>query len=190
MVRMNQDDLRVQRTHRLLREALIALMDEREYEQITVREITQQAQVGYKTFFRHYENKQALFLVILEEALVEFQEVLLPATAGSEVAERNTLTAVQFAAKNGTLMKAVFHSPFSTELMAPLVAFGLQEGKTSFGGTELPDDLVAHHFIATMISLLKWWLDHDKPCSAEEMAAYINQLLIQPMKNLQKGTSL
>ncbi|MCA9994214.1 MAG: TetR/AcrR family transcriptional regulator [Anaerolineales bacterium] len=184
---MNQDDLRVQRTHRLLREALIDLMDEGDYEQITIREITQRAQVGYKTFFRHYEGKQALFLAIVEESLVAFQGVLLPATA-AQAPERNTLTAVQFAAKNATLMKAVFRSPFADELLAPLVAVGLQEGRAAFSGTGLSDDLVAYHFVSTMISLLKWWLDHDQPCSAEELAEAINQLLIRPLENLQKGT--
>lgn len=79
------------------------------------------------------------------------------------------------------LVKAIFRSPFANELLAPLVAVGLQEGCAAFSGTGLSDDRAAYHFVSTMISLRKWWLDHDQPCSAEELANASNQLLIRPL---------
>src|SRR5215471_3654006 len=55
-----QGDLRVRRTHKLLWEALMALMAERAFEEITVKEICDQAMVHRTTFYKHYEDKYAL----------------------------------------------------------------------------------------------------------------------------------
>ena len=93
---MNTADLRVQRTRRLLREALIELVSSQGYESITIRDITQRAQVGYKTFYRHYTSKEALLQTILDEIVADFQKALL-SPAAPNAPDTNTLVAVQFA---------------------------------------------------------------------------------------------
>ncbi len=180
---MNQADLRVQRTHRLLREALIDLVTSQEYESITIRDITQRAQVGYKTFFRHYASKEALLQAMLNEIVTDFQAALL-APAAANAAHNNTLRAVQFAKAYAAPLLMLMHSTKSTQLLAPLTTLGLAEGHRFFGGSELPDELVAHHFASSMLSLLQWWLEHDMPFSVEEMADYINRLLIRPIEEI------
>ena len=180
---MNTADLRVQRTRRLLREALIELVSSQGYESITIRDITQRAQVGYKTFFRHYTSKEALLQTILDEIVADFQKALL-SPAAPNASDANTLVAVQFAKDYRELLLMLMHSAKATQLLAPLTALGLAESQRFFSGTKLPDALVAHHFTASMLSLLQWWLEHDMPYSVEEMAGYLNQLLIQPIKTL------
>src|SRR5579884_3835195 len=55
-------DLRVRRTQRLLWEALIALMDERDFEEISVTDICDRAMVHRTTFYKHYEDKYDLLM--------------------------------------------------------------------------------------------------------------------------------
>ena len=50
---MDTQDRRVRRTQNLLAKALIALTLEKGYEAVTIRDITQRADVAYATFFRH-----------------------------------------------------------------------------------------------------------------------------------------
>ena len=47
-------DRRVRRTRRALAEALVALASTRPYETITIRDITDRADIGSATVFRHY----------------------------------------------------------------------------------------------------------------------------------------
>ena len=68
---MNENDLRVQRTRSLLRQALIELVQEQGYEPISVRDITKRAQVGYKTFYRHYDGKEALLQALVGSIIDE-----------------------------------------------------------------------------------------------------------------------
>lgn len=67
-------DLRVQRTRRLLREAFMYLMSQKDFQSITVRDIAEQAQVHRTTFYDHFVDKYEL----LEDAIHEsFRQALL-----------------------------------------------------------------------------------------------------------------
>src|SRR5215207_6950115 len=64
-------DPRVRRTRRLLRDALISLILKKDFASITIKEITDRAEVAYITFFRHYESLDQLLMEVLDEGLVE-----------------------------------------------------------------------------------------------------------------------
>jgi len=55
-------DRRVERTQRLLTEALMELVRERDYDDITVQDILDRADVGRSTFYAHFRNKDQLLL--------------------------------------------------------------------------------------------------------------------------------
>src|SRR5689334_4808121 len=59
---MARSDRRIVRTRNLLAQALVALTLEKNYDAVTIREITDRAEIGYATFFRHYPDKDALLL--------------------------------------------------------------------------------------------------------------------------------
>src|SRR5690348_1078975 len=66
-----QTDLRIRRTHKLLQEAMIALIAERGFDAITVGDIADRAMVNRATFYRHYEDKYDLVAKIFEETANE-----------------------------------------------------------------------------------------------------------------------
>src|SRR5690348_11622022 len=75
---IESQDRRVKRTQRLLAQALIALTLERGYDTVTIRDITQRADIGYATFFRHYHDKDALLADVLQVVLEELLDRLQP----------------------------------------------------------------------------------------------------------------
>src|SRR5688572_396709 len=64
-------DRRIRRTRRQLCEAMLALLVERDYESITVQEITSRADVNRATFYHHFERKEDLLAVALENQFDE-----------------------------------------------------------------------------------------------------------------------
>ncbi len=181
---MNEDDIRVQRTQRALQQAFMELLKEQSYDEVSVRAIAQQAGVGYKTFYRHYPDKEALLYAILGEILQEGQAVLLPPTSPL-AAEQNTINAFRYASRYRDLFRVLLRSPVAETLIQPLIDFGLAEGHRFFGGSGVPDALVAYHFVTGMQYLLRWWLEQGQEYSPEEMAEYVNRLLIRPIGTLQ-----
>src|SRR2546430_13515498 len=62
-------NVRVRRTQKLLREALIELIDERGFDAITIGELTSRAMVSRAAFYRNYQDKYDLVEQIFEEAM-------------------------------------------------------------------------------------------------------------------------
>ena len=62
-------NLRVRRTQKLLREALIELIEEHGFDAISVGEITERAMVSRASFYRNYKDKYDLVEQIFEEAI-------------------------------------------------------------------------------------------------------------------------
>lgn len=56
------DDRRVQKTRKLLSDAFVALVIEKGYDAVSIRDITEKANVGRSTFYFHYESKEQLML--------------------------------------------------------------------------------------------------------------------------------
>ena len=63
------NDLRVTRSQRFIREALIDLIEERGFDALSVGEITARAMVSRATFYRHYRDKYDLVEQIYAEAM-------------------------------------------------------------------------------------------------------------------------
>jgi AcrR family transcriptional regulator len=59
---VRKEDRRVERTQRLLREALFSLIQEKGFEALSVQEIIDRANVGRATFYAHFDNKEDLLV--------------------------------------------------------------------------------------------------------------------------------
>jgi AcrR family transcriptional regulator len=69
----NLDDPRVKRTRQLLQQALIALIQEKAFQDITVQDIADRATVNRATFYAHFEDKYSLLDTCMRE---QFQQML------------------------------------------------------------------------------------------------------------------
>lgn len=72
----SKQDRRIRRTRRLLKESLIQLMQEKEFMNISVREVTERADLNRGTFYLHYQDTRHLLQDIENETLLEFQQML------------------------------------------------------------------------------------------------------------------
>lgn len=69
-------DLRVIKTRRTIRNALVDLMSEKELSAITISELSARAEVNRKTFYRHYRTIADVVSELENEILSEFSEIL------------------------------------------------------------------------------------------------------------------
>src|SRR5260370_8493518 len=95
-MKKEKKDRRIQRTRRLLRDALFTLIVERGYEMITVEEITERANVGRATFYAHYKDKEDLLLSSLEEIFYETAATIGPISEETFQARENPHSTLAF----------------------------------------------------------------------------------------------
>ena len=68
-------DLRVLKTRRAIRNAFVDLLGQRRFEDITVQEIIQKAEINRKTFYNHYRDKFDLADSCMESIAAEIREL-------------------------------------------------------------------------------------------------------------------
>jgi AcrR family transcriptional regulator len=176
-------DRRIRRTHKLLQEALIQLTLEKGYESVTIRDITERADVGYATFFRHYPDKEALLAAVLRSMKEDFQVLLAPHSIVSNSEKTGTLV-FQYVADNRDLCKVLLDSTDIMSLLKPVQDMGLQEIGQMFGASNkhsIPIEVAAYHLIMSLIMLIRWWLDNDMPYTPDLMGEIAATLIIRPV---------
>ena len=189
---MNPTDRRVRRTHKSLGDALIALSLEKDYDEITIQEITDRADIGYRTFFRHYADKDELLKDVLGSVREEMRALMSPPPLedflNPEIQSgdlQNSAIIFQHVQENSDLYRVLIFS--NRGLVQPLKEFAIQEFSSNYAPlleTEVPFDLITNHIVSGMLTLLRWWLEHDMCYPAEEMGNYAFRLVIQPIREL------
>lgn len=88
-------DPRVRRTRQLLEDALVSLLQEKPYSEITVKEIATRATVNRATFYAHFIDKEDLFRYFCRNSFKRILEETLPdASTPYEEYLNSLLTAV------------------------------------------------------------------------------------------------
>lgn len=119
-----KEDRRIRRTKRLLRQALAELMNEKEFKDITVKEITERADLNRGTFYFHYTDTYDLREKIENELSDSFREVLSSYQPTPEnYSTRQMLEhAVSFVEENKFLIRTLFNNNAGEGLQTKFMA--------------------------------------------------------------------
>ncbi|MBC8508155.1 MAG: TetR/AcrR family transcriptional regulator [Anaerolineales bacterium] len=189
---MEQIDRRVRRTKKSLEEALIALALEKGYDAITIQEITDRADIGYRTFFRHYADKDELLKDVLSATLLELQDLMAPPPP--ELFMDPNFSATEFinisvlfkhVQENSNLYRVLLDS--DRTIIQTVIAFAEKNIRSRFHllrELDVPKDIIANHMISAPLALVRWWLDAGMPYSAEEMGEYAFRLVVLPIRDM------
>ncbi len=69
------------------------------------------------------------------------------------------------------------------QYVSDLMTSHLEQRFPHNGNRAVPREVMVHYFVSSFLALLTWWLDHDMPCSADEMDAIFNALTMPGIKN-------
>lgn len=178
---MEKKDRRVKRTHRLLKAALLELVSEQPYESVTIRDITDQADIGYATFFRHFDGKDDLMLEIFTEIVEELES--LAKDHGEKYFENEGYLLFEHVSKNRLLYESILGSYAFTkkfrEQLKLMIQVHLDGRRHQFANPTIPFEVAAIHMASSVLGLIDWWITNDAPYSIESMAMIYERLVIQ-----------
>lgn len=182
---MHKIDRRIQRTQRALMDALVTLSLEKGYDAISIRDITERANVSYSTFFRHYAEKDELLAELLKSVANEL--ILLINHNPNKTKDAEGRLIFQHVADNQAFFRLLFSSQGTSRVMrnieADIAASVIQTNSLSEDDV-IPPDIAANHLVVTILALIRWWLDHDMPYGIDRMAAIYSRLIIQGFTNI------
>lgn len=184
----DQLDPRVVRTRKLLREALIDLIPEKGYDEITIKDITDRATLNRATFYLHYRDKEDLLDRGFEEIWDELtRENPFPKAPGGKLsldATRETvLTDFEHLAKHADFYRVMIGKHGLAHFiyrMQEYVYVSTKQRLETLGPSRHPADVpleIVLHFVASAyVGLMHWWLENDMPSAPGEMADLIVKL--------------
>ncbi len=175
------DNLRVRRTQKLLREALIDLIEERGFDALTVGEITERALVSRAAFYRNYKDKYDLVEQIFAEAMQAlFKAIAEPSLVHSpEIWVRFFEHIAQYERLYRALLGRKGSSWFVLKMRASLVDLIKEFGRLAQSQWQPPpaqplyptsDELIPDLVATMLVEAITWWLEQDRPYPPEEIA--------------------
>jgi AcrR family transcriptional regulator len=171
-------DARVRRTRDALGDALIALMQEKAFETITVQDVLDRAHVSRSTFYSHYSDKDDLLMSDAEEF---FESLAMALSLRGDKSDRvfpveeffaHLVDAQQFF--KALVKSGKFHD--NMELARGQFARGIERRLSELpGGQAIPAGqlpAIAFTHAGALLSLLTWWIDRgmrEPPAEMDEL---------------------
>jgi AcrR family transcriptional regulator len=184
-------DRRIQKTQRLLHEALFSLIHEKSYNAIVVKEILDRANVGRSTFYTHFRNKDELLVSGIHDLLRSVQSAGRPPSAtryermlwfSLPIFEHISHYRRAREARIGTRGRAIMHEHLQhvlADLMAEDVRKEFQRRREKVG--QVPPELFVQYVASTFILVLHWWVDRGSPLSPKEVNDVFRALVLPTM---------
>jgi AcrR family transcriptional regulator len=176
-------DRRTRRTRDALGDALVELMHEKPFAEITVQHVLDRAGVGRSTFYTHYRDKDDLFISDVEEfwemisSMLERQgedsnRVAPVRELFAHVAEAKTFRDALVASGKIHDVMNLGQGVFARAIERRLTKLSAKQGAPPGQFAAM-----AHALAGAMFSSLMWWIDRGMPVSAAEMDDAFHRLV-------------
>ena len=181
MVRKKKPDRRIQRTRHSLTHAMVELVTEKRFDDITVQNLIDRADIGRSTFYTHFRDKEDLFQKNWE-GFVDFcaQQIIW------EKAGKGSFMPIIFLFDHLKDVQPFYQGLVRSRKSDALFKSGterLSERITEALRTRvrhapsIPIPVLANYLAGELFGLLKWWLDERMPYSPERMDEIYHQLV-------------
>ncbi|MBN1678745.1 MAG: TetR/AcrR family transcriptional regulator [Anaerolineae bacterium] len=175
---MRKKDRRVERTHKLLREALIILSLRKGYDSVTIQDITDHANLGRATFYLHYRDKDDLLLNTLQTIVDDLLAVIEPELGNvftlGDISP--ILTIFRHAEENRDLYRIILRGRGAAAAERRLREYAAASAQSyievALHGrpAAIPVEIAANYFAHSMLGLIDWWLEKGQAYPADYMA--------------------
>ncbi|WP_395396982.1 TetR/AcrR family transcriptional regulator [Novosphingobium sp. BL-8A] len=171
-------DARAVRSSKALRDALLHLLEQKPFDQITVRDICATASIHYATFFRHHPSKEALLEHVAADQIATVVDLSMRIDVG--IGDETAFRAIcQYIDEHRALWTVLLNGgagpAMREEWLKKAKAVAAEREPL---GSWLPKDLGTICSVAIIVETLSWWLDQPRESfTISDIAGYLHKLL-------------
>lgn len=174
-----QEDKRIRRTKKLLRQALTRLMQQKDFQSITVTDVVREADINRGTFYAHYRDVYDLREKIEAEMIEDFRDLIedLHPTEASSI-QPVLARAVDYLEENREIVRALVRGT-GVEGFGRKMITVLEECHLEIRPFRSVEDTYAARFLATgIVGMMEKWITEPQPIPKNEIVALINRVLM------------
>lgn len=174
-------DARQVRSRQALTGALLELLGEKPFDQLTIREIATRAGIGYATFFRHFSTKDALLSDVASEKIAALLARVAPILFDVDSFEAS-LALCNYVAEDRKLWATLLTGGAAGIVRKEFVGLAHELARNiAYRSDWLPADLGIRHGTGAVIDILAWWLAQPDAIAAPRLAVILDRLVINPL---------
>jgi AcrR family transcriptional regulator len=172
-------DPRMKRTRAALSSALLSLLQEKPFDEISTRDIAERAKIGYATFFRNYESNREVLHELIADQIRQVIELAFPAIEGTN-GRAAALALCTFVDEHRKLWTALLTGGAAGIVREEFIRQGAKVKTMSTPRAWLPLELANIYGVSGTVEILAWWLQRGRGVSVNEIARILDRLVISP----------
>lgn len=165
------------RSRKWIRDALLELLEEKSYESITIKEITERSDLARPTFYQLFNSKAE----IIEYHLDILFEAFLKEIKEMEISNTKDLARLYFSffQSNKKFIKQLIDNELIYILNNKFYDYIKKINITL--GDIIGEDLMSPYFFAFvssgLVGILVYWFQHDDPITVDQLAILLSEIL-------------
>ena len=173
-----KEDRRIRRTQKMLKDSLIELMTERDFKNISVKDITERADLNRGTFYNHYTDTYDLLQKMESDVLADFQDMI-----------DNFLCLLLYIKRGQKIARILFENSASSDFVYRFHQL-ISDNGTAIFKKQYPgiDDVSLSYFIEFitfgLTGVLRCWINNGMKESKEKIAEIADKSAMQVAQNL------
>ncbi len=179
-----ETDLRVLKTHKLIRSSFLNLIDEKGFECITINDIAKKAQINRSTFYLHYCDKYDLLDRTVDETLgkllglVASEAHIRGRNLDIDSFTQNIQAILKLIAEDALFYKTIFGENGMSGIRKKMMDILKQKLAQSFREeTLIPKELFLELITSLYMGAIDWWLSQEMAYSPSYMAQQLVKTL-------------
>lgn len=180
-----KEDRRIRRTKKLLKQALAQLMDEKDFKDITVKDITERADLNRGTFYLHYTDTYDILNKIEDEILKNIQNMIyqnIEKTNASDSVIPALKPIAEYIMENADICRCLINNKASVDFIEKFQNLIYDNCSDIIKRRHNVKDSKQNEFYLSFITLgiigmVKKWLETRPMVSAEEIVVFVDQIM-------------
>lgn len=177
---MSKVDRRILKTEEAIKKAVIELMSEKKFDDITIQDISDRANINRGTLYLHYQDKFDLLGRLIETHINRLRE-MCEASSEMDYIEA-TLIWFAYFEKNYLFFATMLASKGAPYFRGRFLDLLLELFKNEVAITEgknrgLSEDIIIRFLASAYVGIVEWWFTNGMPLSPHVMAEQVGILL-------------
>ncbi|WP_336773557.1 TetR/AcrR family transcriptional regulator [Paenibacillus sp. MMO-58] len=177
---MTKVDRRILKSQDAIKKALLELMTEKTFEEVTIKDISEKANVNRGTIYLHYIDKYDLLDKIIEEHIFNLRELCHSASDMSF--QEGNYVWFEYFAENHLFFTTMLNTKSAAFFRSQFLDLVVQEYKVEVEVTEgknqgLSEEIILQFFGAAVVGAVEWWFRNGMSIPPRVMAEQTGLLL-------------
>ncbi|WP_373078879.1 TetR/AcrR family transcriptional regulator [Zhongshania sp.] len=174
-------DPRAVRSRKALHDAMLSLLDQKPFADITIRELVAEAGIGYNTFFRHHPSKDALLDEIAAEQISALLEIAVPILDAQDLHAASTAL-FSYIDEHRIMWTTLITGGAAGRIREEFIKLvRLTTAPRITTQEKVPIDCAMLLIVSGTIELIDWWLRSETPLPPEQVADIFDLVVASPI---------